>query len=78
MDALGGKEVISGQAHSLFWILDGSSLLGFVFPDGSGFVQFELRVDPWASWECIGCFEYGDTSILDQSKNIDHSIFFCN
>ena len=40
VDALGGKEVISGQVHSLFWILDGSSLLGFVFPDGSGFVQF--------------------------------------
>ena len=38
--------------------------------------SFELRVDPWASWECIGCFEYGDTSILDQSKKIDHSIIF--
>ena len=27
-------------------------------------------------WKCIGYFEYGDTGILDQSKNIDHSIIY--
>ena len=27
-------------------------------------------------WKCIGYFEYVDTGILDQSRNIDLSIFF--